>query len=86
MGAVCGVDWQPLSLRELAALYHAVQKDRWDHTCFIASAMMAKPVHPWKLNPYRRGERKISTFTRADARAWYGVLKRKEEASRDPNG
>lgn len=74
MAAICGVDWQPLTARELDELHTDVQIDRWDHTAFLVACQMAKPVHPWRLNPYRRQQKKKSTFTGDDAARWHDAL------------
>jgi hypothetical protein len=74
MAAICGVDFGPLSLRELEELHTAVQIDRWDHTAFIVSCQLSKSVHPWRLNPYRRRQSKRSTFTGDDAARWHDAL------------
>jgi hypothetical protein len=74
MAAICGVDWQPLTARELHDLHTAVQIDRWDHTAFLVACQMTKSVHPWRLNPYRKQSKKKSTFTGDDAARWHDAL------------
>lgn len=56
-------------------MYLAHQRDAFDHTAMLIASMSSKEIHPYRLNPYRRGDRRRDgELSAAEIEAWHQQL------------